>query len=221
METLRHMSPPYRCLSLIGGRNTGKTSRLLQFCNCFESLKVHLVVLDAATEHKDKSLIQKMLNSPHEFITAPSSLEIKTDAEIESMSHQVFINNSNEIEQWYPFTTILSSRPHFLYDVSYYLERGHDATSPLIAENLRELFRRQVAQILLKTFWQSMYYKVPVAVVMDEVEISSAASVALQVFSSIDNPCFFVLAAAHSITALGNAKDLFEIAICDQHYGNS
>jgi len=214
------MSPLCRCLSLIGGRDTGKTTRLLQYCNSFESLKVALVVLDAATEHKDKSLIQKLLTPSCNFVDVPSPFDIKSEAEIESMCRQVFINNCDEIAAWYPCTTILNSKPHLLYDVSYYLERGHEATSPLIAEELRGLFRCQVAQILLKTLWQSMHYNVPVAIVMDEAELSPAASTALQIFLSADSPCFFVLTAVHNITALGNAKDLFEVTACDQHYGS-
>lgn len=200
----------YRCF--VGARDAGKTTRLLDYCCDFGLVNAVLVVLDAATEHQEKSLIHKLVSPPCHLICVPDVSEIRTDLEIIDVGQRLVSGANVSIEAWFPHFNLMDFiGAMVLFDVSYYLERGHEAEVLSTAKYLRGLFRRQVAQILLKALWQARCLNVRTAIVMDEIELSSAASATLHLFNSMISFRHEIVAAVHSISLLGDAKDLFEI----------
>jgi len=141
------------CCCYVGERDTGKTTALKKvFLALRQKSSAFIFVVDSAVEEGDKSLIRQLQSAGY----AGSCFTFKCPEDLLIFKSRAF-----------------ESSPVFC-DVSYYLERGHEARDPTRKQELREHYKDLVADILeiiLSADWQ----EAKLVIVMDEIEINDRA----------------------------------------------
>jgi len=139
----------------IGGRNTGKTTILKRLFRKLHRLqkKLAIFVLDSAIQEGNKSLIKQLQAEGY----WGALFEFKCAADFANFEKNAFKSSV------------------VFCDVSYYLEKGHEAETGAEKEKLRNQYKETAADILeyiLEHNWREMK---PI-IIMDEIEINDRAA---------------------------------------------
>ena len=140
---------------IIGNHNIGKTTLLYKiFLNEYKKFK-NILVVDSATEHKEKSLIVKISDYlVDDFIWIDSCEKSK-----------ITFPNSSIIDYPYSLISTCNSSRIFLADVSKYLEDGYNYPDGYYRQVERTYYKKLSMQIIIV-----LCDKVDV-IIMDEVEL--------------------------------------------------
>ncbi len=156
---------------IIEKQETGKTTFLL---NEIEQLILkgdNIVVLDSATEHEEKSLLKKIINkysnSVEIFIKDENIIDI-CDYPIEKYI--------KEYQNHFPFQQLINNNDKIIcFDLSYFLEKGHDEYDKTKKIDLYKYYRKlyndlsqQIALITILTERDGFINNVDV--ITDEIE---------------------------------------------------
>ena len=192
---------PNHPIALCGRRNTGKTTWLLK---CFQKYEASfdgtIVIIDSATEHMEKSLLRKISKLQNDSLLIDSSDEA---------FHELF-SKSDETDHMISTLVHLlriSSCKIILIDVSFYLEQSYQYTGE----------KRQKIRWKYKKFAESCLIaldqmKIKTFVLMDEIELTEAASCAVQRMAYRHNP---ILASIHDRSYVQDASGI-EIVCADE-----
>lgn len=137
---------------VIGERNSGKTTFLHNIVDSYLKYGKKVLVIDSATEHESKSLIIK-LKLKYNCNISKENVESKVvfpNYYIGQYPEDIFLNEDNRL---------------FLFDTSYFLERGYEYQDILCRDKLRVLYKKLSMQII-----SVMKDKVDV-IVLDEIEM--------------------------------------------------
>lgn len=155
---------------LIGDRNTGKTTWLLNHVKKLTKSNEKIIILDSATEHADKSLLYKVeTNFPDVDIVSFNNPVLVIDTGIEFDKYCQMCKNS------LIFQTIKNSQSHILcIDLSFFLEKGHefaDIGEFSLARKYRQLYNNLAQQVALSCMMlTSEKFIKEVTVITDEIE---------------------------------------------------
>jgi GTPase SAR1 family protein len=177
----------------IGERNSGKTTKLLNIANQYLTDNYSVIVIDSATEHKDKSLICKL----HKIFPA---IDIFDSLKIYNLP------NDNDLSLF----NLESSIKLYLFDVSYFLEKSYDYNDPILRVTEREKYKKEVS-IILQAMNKFNDLALKVIVIMDEIEITD------QIMSDIlqlNKISIFCLLSLHPNVLDVKFHNFFEIKDC-------
>ena len=186
----------------LGDKNTGKTTRLLnEFSKALLKGKT-ILIIDSATEHKEKSILVKIQ-------TECKSNKVCIDACPEELITFPSITHCS-----YPISLILNSYVQiYLCDVSYYLEKGYDFPEGDLREKQRLLYKKLSMQII-----EVMLDRVDV-IIMDEIElipesrrlIEAINDRGIELFMALHNECGLCdMSALFQIEKTGNYEERFK-----------
>jgi len=177
--------------AIIANQNTGKTTYLYEkFIEAYDKNR-RIIVLDSATDHKEKSLIEKVKsNIPCDFCLIKSCEK----ALIEFPKHTEFS---------YPYGITSNLKEGiFLCDMSLYLENGYNFPIGLSREKERLWYKKLSMQVT----WVLMQ-RVDL-ILMDEIELVSDSN---QVVEKIYRDGLELIVALHELEGLGGLEDMFTI----------
>ena len=107
---------------IVDGRDTGKTTYLLNEIDRLHQEGVNIVVMDSATEHEEKSLLKKTCNNINESVVI--DMRDPNGIVIDKVGIQYFVEN---FMNYFPFAEVVKNRNKTIcFDLSYFLEKGHD-----------------------------------------------------------------------------------------------
>ena len=107
---------------IIDERNTGKTTYLLTKIDRLHHEGVNIVVMDSATEHEEKSLLKKNCNKINESTVI--DMRDPNSIVIDKVGIKHFVEN---FMNYFPFAEIIKNiNKTICFDLSYFLEKGHD-----------------------------------------------------------------------------------------------
>ncbi len=148
---------------IFGRHNIGKTYYLLDLFNSYLKIPHYkIIVIDSATEHKNKSLIHKVMKLPINYVYIPTP-------NINKVVNKDDLKNA--LNHLYPYKTISSNNDCdvFLLDLSFYLEKSLDCKNEDSRNYYFSIYQKLVTQYLciLKHFFESAI------IIMDEIELNS------------------------------------------------
>ena len=185
--------------ALIGERDSGKTEFLLKKAVQSIRLQTSLLIVDSATEHREKSLLIKLSEKyDGTILSSPPKSEIMGYFE-------------DGAEKAYPYHIIREAfdkcgTPLILADVSYYLEEGHRA-APVDRAGIRRLYQMLALQVL-QVFAAITAPSMKADVIMDEIEMTQDYGKALRKLTNRD---LTLWASAHLVSAFNPVRDLFTL----------
>lgn len=157
---------------IINERETGKTTYLFSEVERLQSEGEKIIILDSATEHEEKSLLKKVSNSFQN--TTVINVKDASIIAINKMDIEDYIKN---FMNYFPFNDIVKNKNKIIcFDLSYFLERGHDVYDETQSVDLyryyRELYNNLAQQIVLCLILMEKFgilYKS--TILMDEIEM--------------------------------------------------
>lgn len=156
---------------IINERDTGKTTYLLSEIDRLHQEGVNVVVMDSATEHEEKSLLIKTCKNIKESIVI--DMRNPDNVVINKVGIQHFVDN---FMNFFPFTEVIKNRDKTIcFDLSYFLEKGHDeydkTNSIELYNYYRNLYNNLSQQIAVSLILMEKYGIINnTVVVMDEIE---------------------------------------------------
>lgn len=191
---------------IIEKQKTGKTTYLMNEIDRMIKDGMNIIILDSATEHEDKSLLKKVVNkysnAEEIFITDKNLIDIDNENIYEYINH---------FSKHFPTEILKNNKGKILcFDLSYFLERGHDIYDETNDINLykyyRRLYNNLAQQITLVTILAARYGIIDNSiVVMDEIEFP-IVDYDVSIFE--ENISF--LASVHPENAFGTFYENFE-----------
>lgn len=193
---------------VVDGRNVGKTTFLLSEIEKNMSENSRIIVLDSATEHKDKSLLKKVEKKYDDVVVfSPNDIN---DIVLNRINIDEFIQN---FSSYYPYDEIVKNKNKLIcFDLSYFLEFAHTIYDETNNEELYKYYRlcynylsEQIALIIIL---MKKYGIIDTKlVVMDEIEFP----ITNEDISYFQEDISF-LAAVHPENAFGSFYESFEKA---------
>lgn len=177
---------------IFGRHNIGKTYYLLDLFNSY--LKIphcKIIVIDSATEHKNKSLIHKVMKLSINYVYIPTPnigrIANKDDLKL-SLNHL------------YPCKTISSNNDCdvFLLDLSFYLEKSLDCNDANSRNYYFNIYQKLVTQYLY-VFKHFFEYAI---IIMDEIEFNSDIIHVMNEWKNIT-----VFSTIHDISYVGELRN--------------
>lgn len=156
---------------IVNGRNTGKTTFLMNEIKRLHQEGTNIIVLDSATEHEEKSLLRKICNSIQDSIII--DMREPSSVVIDKVGVKHFIEN---FMNYFPFAEVFKNKNGTIcFDLSYFLERGHDefdrTGSKETYSYYRGLYNNLSQQIIVSLILMEKYGIISnTIVVMDEIE---------------------------------------------------
>lgn len=156
---------------IIDSQNMGKTTYLFNKIDRFLSKKYNIIILDSATEHEDKSLLKKVINKYNNSVCINISNPNIVDINKCNINDYIY-NYKNH----FPFKEINENKEKIIcFDLSYFLEKGHDKYDETGDINLynyyRKIYNNLAQQITLMIIILEKYDIINNSVVvMDEIE---------------------------------------------------
>lgn len=156
---------------IINERDSGKTTYLLSEIGRLHQEGVNVVVMDSATEHEGKSLLRKTCRNFKD--TTVIDMRISDNIVIHKVGIQYFVEN---FMNYFPFTEVIKNRNKTIcFDLSYFLEKGHDeydkTNSIELYNYYRNLYNNLSQQIAVSLILMEKYGIINnTVVVMDEIE---------------------------------------------------
>lgn len=213
-QAVQNYSPPFYAdlnlmnLLIIGERYCGKTLWLLQAIINFLNQGFRVIVLDTCVEEGDIALTNVLIKGgiPQEkIIPSPVERSILSYNDLDFLEQNVTHYGFSTI-----FPLINISKPDiFIFDVSYYLERGLERGIGHTFEAY-ELHYRLIEQIILKIHWLSQSLKSPTVLITDEVRISERISKIFNIFYS--NPINVVFS-VHDVAYIVNTEQITKTSV--------
>lgn len=195
-------------LIIVGGKEIGKTTFLLSKVDEYINRGKTIVILDSATEHADKSLLRKVQHKYKNVIT----FDLRDEEKIVLLDKNgdLYIKN---FKNYFPYNELTKNSGKIIcFDLSYFLEKGHDIYDETKDEKAykyyRSLYNHLSQQIIfcLILCERCGIIKNPV-VVMDEIELPKVCYDMTLFQESID-----FIASVHPENAFGTFYDSFEKA---------
>lgn len=107
---------------IVEKQNTGKTTYLLNEIEKIILNNENLIIMDSATEHVDKSLLKKVINTYDNCIEV-----VPTDKNLISINNYSLTEFVENYKQQFPFEIIKQNANKIIcFDLSYFLEKGHE-----------------------------------------------------------------------------------------------
>lgn len=156
---------------IIQSRETGKTTYLLNEIKRFINEGTSVIILDSATEHEDKSLFKKVVNSFNNTVT----INI-TDPDLLNIDKMSILEFASQFKRVFPFKEVLENKDKIIcFDLSFFLERGHEVyekTGNINAyKYYRNLYNMAAEQITLVLILMESHGIIKnTVVIMDEIE---------------------------------------------------
>ncbi|EDN67930.1 hypothetical protein BGP_3213 [Beggiatoa sp. PS] len=204
---------------IIGARNTGKTTLLEKLVDAYYYIGTKVIILDSATEHVEKSLIKRLEKKYHIIeIGSPSEDNIYSEQDIVDVISAGTESIKHFAASLFPVDILTKTKYEKIiaFDVSYYLEEGYKTTSKIEKNRLRFLYKTLSSQILLGIIYSKTYIPLNLAVVMDEIELSIASTVALKMLSHIDY--IYITDAVHSKESIKDVYERFNVITLSHVY---
>jgi hypothetical protein len=156
---------------IVEAQETGKTTYLFNEIERLLKEGSGIIVMDSATEHADKSLLRKVSSKYDNSCVI--DLRDEKQVVLGNIDINDFINN---YKNYFPFNEIMNNRDKIIcFDLSYFLERGHDAYDETGDMNLYRYYRglynalcEQVALTIILMEREKLIRNC--FVVMDEIE---------------------------------------------------
>ena len=157
---------------IVEGREVGKTTFLLSAITNLKNKGYNIFVLDSATEHEDKSLLKKVVNTYSNAVV----LTITNEKQIilDKIDFNTFVNN---YRHYFPFNEVSCNLDKTIcFDLSYFLELGHTIYDNFSNKELykyyRKLYNTISEQIVLTLILMEKDGIIKNSVVvMDEIEL--------------------------------------------------
>lgn len=192
-------------LLIVGGMYSGKSLVLLHSIKYLLNNHHAVLLLDPCVEEGDIALTN-ILNQggiPQEIvIQSPSELEILQKTELINLEKSKDTSDLNHIFPQVSFT----KGEFIIIDISYYLERSHEAASEKDKSIFLYLYYQLIAQIIFKTSWLSFKSRYPITLVMDEVKLPIEVLWALKSFFGTK---LKILSAVHDFSYITSASEYF------------
>ena len=191
---------------IIGEREIGKTYYLFNEVSKLVTNGEQLVILDSATEHREKSLLHKVANTYEKSQIV--NIDDQDKIVLNRIGYNIFKNN---YKYFFPFNEIINcSKKILCFDLSYFLEKGHDEydkTSNInIYKYYRNLYNYLAEQIVYSLILSSNDGYIDCShVIMDEIEFPITNTNISTLESNIE-----FLAAVHPENAFGTFYNSFE-----------
>ena len=191
---------------IIDEREAGKTTYLFKELNKNYSSGNHIILLDSATDHAQKSLLRMVCNKYNNS----QIIDMRNPNEI--VINSIGINRfKQEFMNFFPFTLVKESLNKILcFDLSYFLEKGHDVYDETNSIDLynyyRSLYNYLSEQIIVSLILMEKYGIINnTTVYMDEIEFPV---VDYDITKEQKNLCF--LASVHQENAFGTFYKSFD-----------
>ena len=185
-------------LVVVGGRNTGKTTLLLEKTKQLVEDGYKVIVLDSATEHEGKSLLRKV-QALYPEVKA-HSIEDESKVVIDDLGVRDF---SDTYHDAWPYDIINEDDQIIGFDLSYFLEKGHDVYDE--TEDIeqyryyRKLYNDAAQQLLISLILKEKEDgNDKIAIVMDEIEFPI-----VDYGLKLDKSNMLIIAAVHPENAQG------------------
>lgn len=194
-EILSNVDYQNNNVGIIGRRNSGKTTYLLSCIDAISSSTDKIIVIiDSATEHKDKSLLCKIQQKYGDWLYLQSmSIDELHTADISKLEtvryYDEILNNHNRI---------------ILVDVSMFLEHSFDVEDCNERTMIRKLYQYNVYLVLVLVRAILSNY----IVVMDEIEFNDDI---LDVLEQINYDGNTFINAMHDITYMDDMRNVFMV----------
>lgn len=157
---------------IVEDRKTGKTTYLLNEIDRIVNEGFNVVVLDSATEHENKSLLRKVQKKyKNAYIVN------MTDEEKIVLGKVTFKEYIENFKNYFPYDTISKNKGKIIcFDLSYFLEKGHDVYDETNNVNIyhyyRNLYNQLSQQIILTLILMDHFDIIKESfIVMDEIEV--------------------------------------------------
>lgn len=193
-------------LIIIGDREIGKTTFLLSKVDEYVNQGKNIFILDSATEHMNKSLLKKVQRKYKNAVTFDLRNEdrIILSDDNENLYIKNFIN-------YFPYKELIQNKGKIIcFDLSYFLEKGHDIYDETKDEKAYKYYRKlynylsQQIVFCLILCQRNGIIKNPV-VVMDEIELPKVCYDMALLQDDIN-----FIASIHPENAFGTFYDSFE-----------
>ena len=123
---------------IIDEREVGKTTYLFNEIERLKNENQNIVVLDSATDHPTKSLLKKVISNYQNSIAI--EFNKKENIFLNENNYQEYINNFDKI---FPYNEIANNKEKIIcFDLSYFLEMGHDVYDESNDINLYNYYRK-------------------------------------------------------------------------------
>ena len=191
---------------IVESQDTGKTTYLFNEVDRLYKEGFNLVVMDSATEHEDKSLLRKVENKYSNTVT----IDLRDEKQIVLGRVDIcyFIEHYNE---FFPFNEIMNNKDKILlFDLSYFLEKGHEVydetSNAYLYKYYRNLYNQLSEQIALMLILMDRDKLIDRSyVIMDEIEFP-ITDYTIDQFE--DNICF--MASIHPENSFGTFYESFD-----------
>ena len=191
---------------IVEAQETGKTYYLFNEIDRLVKEGYGIIVMDSATEHEDKSLLRKVENKYDNAVTI--DLRDETAVVLGKIDVNFFIEHYKE---FFPFNEVVNNLDKTIcFDLSYFLERGHDIydeTGDIHLYNYyRNLYNKLSEQIALSLILMEREKIISNKyVVMDEIEFPVTEYTIDQFESDIH-----FMASVHTENAFGTFYESFD-----------
>ncbi|MBX3007678.1 MAG: hypothetical protein KF816_06575 [Melioribacteraceae bacterium] len=190
---------------IVGSKNSGKTTFLLSYVKYQIENNNSVIVLDSATQHKEKSLIMKIL---HDY----KHVEVKDFCDVEDL---FCMQNKLDTKIFFDYYSlgeiIIPDKKIICFDLSFYLEKGYDVYEKSKREKdfwyYRNIYRKLswlVVSALL--YLDSIQILNRTMIVMDEIDLSDEEMTILGSQKNIN-----IVAAMHPQKQLAKFYQSFEL----------
>ena len=193
ISEIKELDFPDHNIALCGRRDTGKSTYLFRyFWKYVEIFSGKIIVIDSATEHKEKSLIRKIAMSYDDYILVDSSKK-----DFEDLLLQNGLSKEPSIHK------LLHSNEHkvILIDVSFYLEKSYHFNDTKTRLEVRERYKIFTNACLTALERMEKNF----LIFMDEIELTPQAAKSVNRMSEKNN---YTIASIHDISYVMGVKNI-------------
>ena len=156
---------------IVESQRTGKTTYLFNEFNRLISENAGIIILDSATEHPDKSLLQKVIRENKDSVV----IDMRDEEEVilGKISINEFILNFTD---YFPYNDVIKNKNKIIcFDLSFFLEKGHEIFETIgdIEQYIhyRTLYNNLAQQIVVTLILMEKYGIIKDKnIIMDEIE---------------------------------------------------
>ncbi|MEG2601222.1 MAG: hypothetical protein RSA15_05870 [Bacilli bacterium] len=191
---------------IVEKQETGKTTYLFNEIERLISEGFEIIILDSATEHGQKSLLRKVVATHNNSVVI--DMRNKEQIVLGNININDFISNFMDN---FPFNEVIKNKNKIIcFDLSYFLEKGHDIFEETNDRQLysyyRNLYNNLAQQITLTLILMEKYGIIKDRfIVMDEIEFPITNYDISELQSNIN-----FLASVHPENAFGTFYESFD-----------
>lgn len=192
---------------IVNQRETGKTTYLLNEVDKHWKSNYNVIVMDSATEHVDKSLLKKVMRTYKD--AELYEIEDTDKVVLSNNSYNYFLENYTT---FFPYNELVNTSGRIkCFDLSYFLEKGHDVFERTGDEKLYKYYRnlynmlsQQIALSLILCERDNLISDC--VVIMDEIEFPIFSYDISQLQKDIS-----FIASVHPENSFGSFYNSFEV----------